>query len=156
MPKNILTDAEVKLIGYTSEKKYLESFRVIRFYDEEDSREFTFLTNARHISALDITNLYKKRLLVELFFKWLKQHLKIKRFWGTIENTVRILISVALITYRLMAIGQRDMQLSHSTYEVLQILGISLTDKHLYKICSIRLISMMSNSNLIPYSGGGD
>lgn len=80
MPKNILSDAEVKLIGYASEKKYPESFRLIRFYDEEDKREFTFLTNARHISALDVANLYKKRWLVELFFKWLKQHLKVKNF----------------------------------------------------------------------------
>ena len=82
MPKNILSDVEVKLIGYISEKNYPESFRVICFYDEENDREFTFLTNAKHISALDIANLYKKRWLVELFFKWLKQYLKIKRFWG--------------------------------------------------------------------------
>ena len=72
LPKNILSDAEVKLSGYTSEKKYPESFRIIRFYDEEDDREFTFLTNAKHISALDVANLYKKRWLVELFFKWLR------------------------------------------------------------------------------------
>lgn len=78
MPKYVLTDAEVKLTGYLSEKKYPESFRLIRYYDEEDDREFTFLTNATHVSALDIANLYKKRWLVELFFKWLKQHLKIK------------------------------------------------------------------------------
>lgn len=129
MPKNILSDAEVKLIGYTSEKKYPESFRVIRFYNKEDDREFTFLTNAKHISALDIANLYKKRWFVELFFKWLKQHLKIKRFWGTTENAVRIQISVAIITYCLVAIVQYDMQLNRSTYEVLQILSISLTDK---------------------------
>ena len=113
----------------TSEKKYPESFRVIRFYDKEDDREFTFLTNAKHISALDIANLYKKRWFVELFFKWLKQHLKIKRFWGTTENAVRIQISVAIITYCLVAIVQYDMQLNRSTYEVLQILSISLTDK---------------------------
>ena len=80
MPKNILSDAEVKLVGYASEKKYPETFRFIRFYDEEDKREFTFLTNAKHISALDVANLYKKRWLVELFFKWQKQHLKIKKF----------------------------------------------------------------------------
>ena len=121
MPKNILTDAEVKLAGYLSEKKYPESFRLIRYYDEEDDREFTFLTN--------IASLYKKRWLVELFFKWLKQHLKIKRFWGTTENAVRIQISVAIITYCLVAIVQHDMQLKRSTYEVLQILSISLTDK---------------------------
>ena len=82
MPKNILSDAEVKLLGYTSEKKYPESFRIIRLYDEENDREFTFLTNAKRIYALDVANLYKIRWLVELFLKWLKQHLKIKRFWG--------------------------------------------------------------------------
>lgn len=129
MPKNILTDAEVKLTGYLSEKKYPETFRLIRFYDEEDDREFTFLTNAKHITVNDVANLYKKRWLVELFFKWLKQHLKIKRFWGTTENAVRIQISVAIITYCLVAIVQHDMKLNRSTYEVLQILSISLTDK---------------------------
>lgn len=129
MPKNILTDAEVKLTGYLSEKKYPETFRLIRFYDEEDDREFTFLTNAKHITANDVANLYKKRWLVELFFKWLKQHLKIKRFWGTTENAVGIQISVAIITYCLVAIVQHDMKLNRSTYEVLQILSISLTDK---------------------------
>jgi len=65
MPKNILTDAEVKLTGYLSEKKYPETFRLIRFYDEEDDREFTFLTNAKHITANDVAELYKKRWLVE-------------------------------------------------------------------------------------------
>ena len=80
-----------------------------------------FLTNAKHLSALDVANLYKKRWLVELFFKWLKQHLKIKRFWGTTENAVRIQISVAIITYCLVAIVQHDMRLERSTYEVLQI-----------------------------------
>lgn len=60
MPKNILSDAEVRLIGYASEKKYPETFRLVRFYDEDDKREFTFLTNAKHISALDVANLYKK------------------------------------------------------------------------------------------------
>ena len=121
MPKNIMTDAEVKLTGYLSEKKYSESFRLVRYYDEEDDREFTFLTNAKQLSALDVANLYKKRWLIELFFIWLKQHLKIKKFWGTTENAVRIQISVAIV--------QHDMKLKRSTYEVLQILSISLTDK---------------------------
>ena len=104
-------------------------------YDEEDDREFTFLTNAKQLSALDVANLYKKRWLIELFFKWLKQHLKIKKFWGTTENAVRIQISVAIITYSLVAIVQHDMNLKRSTYEVLQILSISLTDKtHLHDL----------------------
>ena len=129
MPKNVLTDAEVKLTGYMSEKKYPESFRLVRFYDEEEEREFTFLTNAKQLTALEVAELYKKRWLVELFFKWLKQHLKIKKFWGTSENAVRIQIAVAIITYCLVAIVHYDMKLKRSTYEVLQILSISLTDK---------------------------
>ena len=129
MPKNVLTDAEVKLTGYMSEKNYPESFRLVRYYDEEEEREFTFLTNAKHLTALEVAELYKKRWLVELFFKWLKQHLKIKKFWGTTENAVRIQIAVAIITYCLVAIVHHDMKLERSTYEFLQILSISLTDK---------------------------
>ena len=90
---------------------------------------FAFLTNAFHLTALEIANLYKNRWQIELFFKWLKQHLKIKKFWGTTENAVRIQICSAIITYCLVAIVQHDMQLKRSTYEVLQILSISLTDK---------------------------
>lgn len=129
MPKNILKDAEVKLTGYLSEKKYPESFRLIRFYDEEEDREFTFLTNAKHLSAQEVADLYQKRWLIELFFKWLKQHLKIKKFWGTTENAVRIQIYVAICTYLLVTIVKNDMKLERSTYEVLQVLSISLTDK---------------------------
>ena len=89
----------------------------------------TFLTNAKHLNALEVAELYKKRWLVELFFKWLKQHLKIKKFRGTTKNAVRIRIAVAIITYCLVAIVHHDMKLERSTYEVLQILSISLTDK---------------------------
>lgn len=129
MPKNILSDTEVRLTGYLSEKKYPGTFRIVKYWDEEEQREFTFMTNAKHLTAQDIADLYQKRWLVELFFKWLKQHLKIKKFWGTTENAVRIQISVAIITYCLVAIIQYDMKLKRSTYEVLQILSISLTDK---------------------------
>lgn len=76
-----------------------------------------------------MAELYKNRWLVELFFKWLKQHLKIKKFWGTSENAVKIQIHVAIITYCLVAIVHHDMKLNRSLYEILQILGISLTDK---------------------------
>lgn len=83
-----------------------------------------FLTNATHISALQVADLYKNRWQVELFFKWLKQHLKIKKFWGETENAVRIQIIAAISVYCLVAIVQKDMQLDRSTYEVLQILSI--------------------------------
>lgn len=73
-----------------------------------------------------VAELYKNRWLVELFFKWLKQHLKIKKFWGTLENSVKIQIHVAIITYCLVAIVHHDMKLNRFLYEILQILGISL------------------------------
>ena len=129
LPKNVLTDAEIVLAEEPSFKKYPEKLRLVRYHDDEQDRDFAFLTNAFHLTALEVANLYKNRWQIELFHKWLKQHLKIKRFWGTTENAVRIQISVAIITYCLVAIVQHDLQLERSTYEVLQILSISLTDK---------------------------
>lgn len=129
MPRNVLTDSEILLTDYITSKKYNEKLRLVKFYDEEQGREFSFLTNAFHLSSLEVANLYKNRWQIELFFKWLKQHLKIKKFWGRTENAVRIQISAAIIAYCLVAIVQHDMRLERSTYEVLQILSISLTDK---------------------------
>ena len=129
MPKNVITDSEILLADYITSKKYKEKLRLVKFYDEKEGREFAFLTNAFHLSALQVANLYKNRWQIELFFKWLKQHLKIKKFWGTTGNAVRIQISAAITAYCLVAIVQHDMHLERSTYEVLQILSISLTDK---------------------------
>ncbi len=129
MPKNILTDAEIELTVYKSRKDYPENLRLVRYHDEEQDREFMFLSNAMDLTAQQIADLYKNRWQIELFFKWLKQHLKIKKFWGTTENAVRIQISAAITAYCLVAIIQHDMQLKRSTYEVLQILSMSLTDK---------------------------
>ena len=127
--KNIQSDCEIELTGFYTQKSYPETIRLVRFWDEEDEREFIYLTNAKHIPALQVAELYKNRWQVELFFKWLKQHLKIKKFWGTSENAVKIQVYSAIIAYCLVAIMQHDMKLDRSTYEVLQILGISLTDK---------------------------
>lgn len=129
LPKNIQSDCEIELTGFYTQKSYPETIRLVRFWDEEDEREFIYLTNAKHIPALQVAELYKNRWQVELFFKWLKQHLKIKKFWGTSENAVKIQVYSAIIAYCLVAIMQHDMKLDRSTYEVLQILGISLTDK---------------------------
>ena len=96
--------------------------------NEKNQREFTYLTNAKHLTAQQIADLYKSRWQVELFFKWLKQHLRIKRFWGTSENTVRIQVYVAITTFCMVAIMQHKMKLIRSTYEILQILNLSLTD----------------------------
>ena len=129
LPKNILSDAEIELTGYYPHQYYPESLRLIRYWDNESNKEFTYLTNAKHLTAQQIANLYTNRWQVELFFKWLKQHLKIKKFWGTTENAVRIQIYAAISAYCLVAIIQHDMKLKRSTYELLQILSISLTDK---------------------------
>jgi hypothetical protein len=129
LSKNVLSDVTIELTGFYPKQYYTEHLRLVRYWDEEQKRELVFLTNAIHISALQVADLYKNRWQVELFFKWLKQHLKIKKFWGTTENAVRIQIYAAMCTYCLVAIVQKDMQLDRSTYEVLQILSISLTDK---------------------------
>jgi len=129
LPKNVLSDMTIKLTGFYSSRYYAEPLRLVRYWDEEQKREFVFLTNQMHISSLQVAELYKNRWQVELFFKWLKQHLKIKKFWGTTENAVRIQIYAAICSYCLVAIIQKDMQLDRSTYEVLQILSMSLTDK---------------------------
>ena len=110
-------------------KNYPVKIRRVKFYDDETKRTFVFLTNNMELSAEQIALLYKNRWQVELFFKWIKQHLKIKSFWGTSENAVRIQIYTAIITYCLVAIIGHDLKIEHSTYEILQILGISLLDK---------------------------
>jgi hypothetical protein len=129
LPKNVLSDVTIELTGFYPRQYYPEHLRLVRYWDDEQKRELVFLSNAMHISALQVADLYKNRWQVELFFKWLKQHLKIKKFWGTTENAVRIQIYTAICTYCLVAIVQKDMHLDRSTYEVLQILSISLTDK---------------------------
>ena len=128
MPKGVLSDSEIELTGYNSNKHYPKSFRRVVYFDEDQKRELTFITNAMEISSLDVALLYKNRWSVELFFKWVKQHLRIKKFWGDSENAVRIQIYTAIISYCLVAIVQHQMKLDRSVYETLQILGISLTD----------------------------
>ena len=112
-----------------SSKDYPEELRKLVVEDPEDGTRYIFLTNNLDASAELISSLYRNRWSVELFFKWIKQHLRIKKFWGTSENAVRIQIYCAIITYCLVAIIQHDMRLERSVYEILQILGISLTDK---------------------------
>jgi hypothetical protein len=129
LPKNVLSDACIELTGYYPKMNYPQEMRLVRYWDEEQKREFMFLTNAMHLNSLQVAELYKNRWQVELFFKWIKQHLRIKKFWGTTENAVRIQIYAAISAFCLVAIVQHDMKLERSTYEVLQILSISLTDK---------------------------
>ncbi|MCD4684052.1 MAG: IS4 family transposase [Bacteroidales bacterium] len=127
--KGVQCDQIGKLTGFYVSKDYPDKLRRVKFYDDETKRTFVFLTNNMELSAEQIALLYKNRWQVELFFKWIKQHLKIKSFWGTSENAVRIQIYTAIISYCLVAIVGHDLKIDRSTYEILQILGISLLDK---------------------------
>ncbi len=125
----VICDQIGKLTGKESSKAYPGKLRRVKYYDAETGRTFVFLTNNMEATALDIAMLYQQRWQVELFFKWIKQHLKIKSFWGTSENAVRIQIYSAIITYCMVGIMDEKMKLHRSTYEILQVLGISLLDK---------------------------
>jgi hypothetical protein len=118
-----------KLTGFYVSKDYPEKLRRVKFYDKETKRTFVFLSNNMELSAEQIALLYKNRWQVELFFKWIKQHLKVKSFWGTSENAVRIQIYTAIIAYCLVTIVGHELNIDRSTYEILQVLGISLLDK---------------------------
>ena len=129
MPEGVVSDVIGCFTVYKSSKDYPEELRKLIVENPEDGTQYIFLTNNLDASVELISSLYRNRWGVELFFKWIKQHLRIKKFWGTSENAVRIQIYCAIITYCLVAIIQHDMKLERSIYEVLQILGISLTDK---------------------------
>lgn len=124
----VMSDQIGKLTGFYISKYYPDDIRKVVYYDKETNRTFVYLTNNMAITSEQVALLYKNRWQVELFFKWIKQHLKIKSFWGTTENAVRIQIYCAIITYCLVAIVENDLVLNRPTYEVLQILGISLLD----------------------------
>lgn len=127
--KGVLCDQTIELAGFYSFKKYPEKIRRIKFYDSEQNRTFVFITNSFSLDAFHIAALYKYRWKVELFFKWIKQHLKIKSFWGTSINAVKTQVYIAIITYTLVAIIKSTLKTERSTYEILQILGASLFDK---------------------------
>ena len=125
----VMSDQVGVLTGFYTLKHYPEKLRKVVFYDAEMDRTFIFLSNNLELPPEQIALLYKNRWQIELFFKWIKQHLKIKSFWGTTENAVRIQIYTAIITYCMVAIVCHDLKLDHSTYEILTVLGISLLDK---------------------------
>ncbi|NQV76352.1 MAG: IS4 family transposase [Bacteroidetes bacterium] len=125
----ILCDQTGLLTGFYTAKDYPEKLRRVKYYDQESERTFVFLTNNMEITASQVALLYKNRWQIELFFKWIKQHLKIKSFWGTSENAVRIQVYSAIIAYCLVAIVAEELKTNRSTYEILQVIGISLLDK---------------------------
>jgi hypothetical protein len=122
-------DQTVALTGFYSKKDYPEKLRRIKFYDTEKGRSFIFLTNEFTLPPQIIAELYRYRWRVEIFFKWIKQHLRIKSFYGTSENAVKTQIWIAISTYVLVAIMKKRLRINLTLYTILQILSITLFEK---------------------------
>jgi hypothetical protein len=122
-------DQIILLEGLYASKDYPEKLRRVKYFDQETNKTFVFLTNNFNLKAEEIAMLYKYRWKIELFFRWMKQHLKVLSFWGTSENAVKIQVYIAIITYTLVAIVKSKLKSSLTTYEILQILSMSLLDK---------------------------
>jgi transposase len=117
------------LTTYYSRKAYPEKLRRVKYYDKEQGKTYVFLTNNFEIAAAEVALLYKHRWQIELFFKWIKQHLKIKRFWGESENAVKTQIWIAICTYLMVAIIKKELKIERNLYEILQIISVSIFDK---------------------------
>ena len=122
-------DQTIVLAGYKARKDYPEHLRRIKYYDEEIDQMYVFLTNNFDLDASVIALLYKYRWQIELFFKWVKQHLSIEVFWGGSENAVKTQICTALCAYLLVAIMKKKLGIKRNSYEILQILSVSMFDK---------------------------
>ena len=123
------TDKTIVLTGYKSKQLYPDELRLVEFYDNENEVLLVFLSNNFEVSALEIANLYKNRWQIEVFFRWIKQNLTIKKLWGHSENAVKIHIWVAISTYLIVAYVKHSLKSTLSIYEIIQILGISAFDK---------------------------
>jgi IS4 transposase len=122
-------DQIVVLKGHYAKKDYPENLRRIRYFDSKNNKMLVFLTNNFLLPAITIANLYRCRWQVELFFKWIKQHLRIKAFFGTTENAVKTQIWIAISVYVLVAIVKKSLNLDQSLYTILQILSVTLFEK---------------------------
>lgn len=144
----LICDQSVVLTGFYSHQGFEAPLRRIRFKDPETAKTLIFLTNNFVLPAFTITELYRCRWQVELFFKWIKQHLRIKAFFGTSENAVRSQIWIAVSAYVLVAIVKKRLQLSASLYEILQILSLTMFEK----IPLDQLLAQMTSDQIQPLS----
>jgi len=122
-------DKTIKLSGHKSKKLYPEILRMVEYYDDDKDVLLVFLTNNLEVSALEVARLYRNRWQIEVFFKWIKQNLTIKKLWGQSENAVKVHIWVAICTYLIVAYVKYSVNSTLSIYEIMQILGISVFDK---------------------------
>ena len=125
----VMVEQIVAFTGFYSKKDYPDKIRRIKYFDAENKRSFSFLTNQFTLSPLIIAGLYRHRWRVETFFKWIKQHLRIKKFFGTSENAVKTQIWIAVSTYVLVAIMKKRLKIDLTIYTILQILSITLFEK---------------------------
>ena len=133
----IQCDQIVVLKGYYAKRDYPEKLRRIRYFDSKNNKMLVFLTNNFTLPAITIADLYRCRWQVELFFKWIKQHLRIKAFYGTTENAVKTQIWIAISVYVLVAIVKKTFNLNQSLYTILQILSVTLFEKEpIYQVLS--------------------
>ncbi len=129
MSTGVQCDQTIILTTYYPAQKYPEPLRRIRFYDQERQKRLVFLTNNFDLPGETIAQLFKFRWNIETFFKWIKMHLRIKSFFGTSENAVKVQIWTAVSTYLLVAIIKKELKLEQSLYTILQVLSISLFEK---------------------------
>lgn len=145
-------DQTIALTSAKASKAYPQHLRRIKFYDAEHDKYLVFLTNNFDLPALTIAQLYRCRWQVELFFKWIKQHLRIKRFYGTTENAVKTQIWIAITVYALVAIVKKRINTDASLYTILQILSLTLFEKtpidQLLKNIEIQTITPDNNNQL--------
>ena len=127
--RGIRCDQVIRLSNYQAAKKYPDKLRRIKYFDKETRKYFVFLTNDFNLEAGKIADLYKHRWQIELFFKWIKQHLKIKSFWGYSANAVKTQICIAICSYLVVAIIKKKLNIDRDLYEILQILSVSPFDK---------------------------
>jgi transposase len=125
----VRVDQIIALMGTRSRKDYPESLRRVAFYDMKNHRRLVFLTNLFAVSAKTVADIYKQRWQVELFFKWIKGHLRIKSFYGTSANAVKTQVWVAIIVYLLVAIAKKRLKLQPSLHTLLQIVEVNLFEK---------------------------
>lgn len=142
-------DQVVVLHGFYAQKDYPDKLRRIRYFDHLTHKTLVFLTNNFTLPALTITQLYRCRWQVELFFKWIKQHLRIKAFYGTTENAVKTQIWIAISVYVLVAIIKKRLNLQHSLYSVLQILSVTILEK----TPILQVLSQIDESQNMPDDG---
>lgn len=127
--EGIICDQTIKLNNFYPSRDYPHKLRRIKFHDKELNKTLVFITNNFHLDAKDVAQLYKQRWKIELFFKWIKQNLKLKSFWGHSENAVKTQIWIAISVYVLIAIIKKKMMIKNSLYEILQVISISIFEK---------------------------